>query len=96
MIEAGGFENVGVASVARAAFIGLGSKPVEVEAPLQDELAAKIWEELKDLTAAYQNPDQGFTARRMMQKDTDKGDYDQLSRFGEWDNSEDPTPEDLT
>jgi len=96
MIETGGFENVGVASVVRAAFIGLGSKPVEVEAPLQDEPAAKIWEELKDLIAAYQNPEQGFTARRMMQKDTDKGDYDQLSRFGEWDNSDDPTPEDLT
>ncbi|AXI56612.1 double-strand break repair protein AddB [Sulfitobacter sp. JL08] len=96
MIEAGGFESVGPATVARAVFIGLGSKPTEVEAPLQDEPAAKIWEELKELIAAYLDPAQGFTARRMLQKDTDKGDYDQLSRFGEWDNSDDPTPEDLT
>lgn len=96
MVEAGGFEQIGPASVARAVFIGLGSPPVEIDAPLADEPSEKIWEELKHLIAAYQDPDQGFTARRMMQKDSDKGNYDQLSRFGEWDNTVDPTPEDLS
>ena len=95
MIEAGGFEAIGPADVSRAVFIGLGSKPEDIEAPLSAEPPDKVWAELKLLVAAYQDTEQGYTARRMLQKDSDKGDYDQLSRFGEWDNTVDPTPEDL-
>ena len=96
MIERGGFKEIGQAQVARAVFIGLGSTPVEVDAPLAEEPTEKVWAELKELIAAYQDPEQGFTSRRRIQKDTDKGDYDQLARFGEWDNTISPTPEDLT
>ena len=95
MIESGGFEAVGPANVARAVFIGLGSNPEDVEAPLDTEPPAKVWSELKQLVAAYQDPAQGYTARRMLRKVSDQGDYDQLSRFGEWDDTVDPTPEDL-
>ncbi|MEP2029769.1 MAG: double-strand break repair protein AddB [Paracoccaceae bacterium] len=96
MLEQGGFKEVGPATVTRAVFIGLGSSPVEIDAPLLEEPTEKVWVELKQLIAAYQDPEQGYTSRRSVQKDTDKGDYDQLARFGEWDNTFDPMPEDLT
>ena len=96
MAEQSGFKGIRPAPVIRAAFIGLGSKPIEVNAPLDSEPAAKIWAELRELIIAYSDPAQGFTARRMVKKDSDVGDYDQLARFGEWDRTHDPLPEDLT
>jgi len=67
----------------------------EVPAPLDDEPPSKVWADLTKLITAYFEPDQGFTSRRMLHKDTDKGDYDHLARFGEWDRTTDPTPETL-
>lgn len=95
MAGQGGFEGIDPAEVASALFLGLGSTYKEVPAPLAEEPPAKVWAELETLLAAYLQPDQGFTARRMLHKDTDTGDFDQLARFGEWDRSTDPTPEDL-
>jgi len=95
MLEEGAFENIGPSTVLEAVFISLGSGLAEIPAPLEDEPTAKVLEELRQLITAYQDPEQGFTARRMMQKDIFGSDYDLLSRFGEWDVTEDPTPEDL-
>ena len=53
----------------------------------------KVLAELKELISAYLEPDQGFTSRRMLHKDTDMGDYDHLARFGEWDRTDDTDPE---
>ncbi|TMM52587.1 double-strand break repair protein AddB [Sulfitobacter sabulilitoris] len=96
MIEEGAFEKIGPLHVARATFVGLGSKPVEVDAPLEDEPPREVLAELRSLIAAYLSPEQGFTARRMMQQDRYGSDYDQLARFGEWDATQDAYPEDLT
>ena len=96
MAEQGAFKDIGPAEVARALFIGLGSSMKEVPAPLSDEPPAKIWEELRLLIEAYFDPNQGYSSRRMLHLDTDHSDYDHLSRFGEWDRSADPIPEDLT
>lgn len=96
MIEEGAFGTLGVRSVAMAIFIGLGSHPDEVEAPLDTEPPREVLTHLRKLVAAYLSPTQGFTARRMMQQDKIESDYDQLSRFGEWDATDDPVPEDLT
>lgn len=96
MIEEGAFETLGVCRVALAVFIGLGSHPEEVLAPLDTEPAAEVLANLRTLIASYLQPDQGFTARRMMQEDKIVGDYDQLARFGEWDATDDPVPEDLS
>jgi double-strand break repair protein AddB len=95
MAEQGGFEGINPTKIASALFIGLGSKYKEVPAPLTKEPAAKVWDDLKILLTAYLEPDQGFTARRMLHKDTDTGDYDHLARFGEWDRTTNPTSEDL-
>jgi RecB family exonuclease len=96
MMEEGAFDSIGVQSVDRAVFIGLGSKTVEVDAPLVEEPAAKVLAELRQLILAYLDPSQGFTARRMMQRDSYGSDYDLLARYGEWDATDPAVAEDLT
>ncbi|MCR9127367.1 MAG: double-strand break repair protein AddB [Rhodobacteraceae bacterium] len=94
--EQGGFENLPAAPVARAVFVGLSGTPAEVDAPLVKTPVAQIWAEFHALILAFADPGQGFTARRMLEKETDRGVYDHLARFGEWDATDDPTPEDMT
>lgn len=93
--ERGGFSGIQAAPVAEAVFLGIGSSYKEVAAPLDDEPPEKVWAELGSLIAAYLDPAQGFTSRRAMHRDSDRGDYDQLARFGEWDHASVPEPEDL-
>lgn len=95
MIEEGGFKEIGPATVARAAYIGLGSKPIERPAPLEDEPPHEVLAKLHALITSYLSEDQGFTSRRMVKTTDFAGDYDQLARFGEWDATTEPTPEDL-
>ncbi|SDO77195.1 double-strand break repair protein AddB [Lutimaribacter pacificus] len=96
MAAEGAFEGLDPAEVARAVFIGLGSSPEEVGAPLDDHPPEKVWSEFAKLVSAYFEPAQGFTARRALFKEDDPTDYDRLSRFGEWDTTQDPCGEDLT
>ncbi len=95
LVEAGGFEKVGAVPVAHAAYIGLGNTPVEIPAPLEEEPPQEVLKKLHGLLETYLSKSQGFTARRMVQTDGFGGDYDQLARFGEWDGTSDPNPEDL-
>ncbi|WP_428927282.1 double-strand break repair protein AddB [Marinibacterium sp. SX1] len=95
MIGQGAFKGLTPAPVARAVFLGLGGAGKEEPAPLDETPVEQVWEEFRDLLRAYRDPAQGYTARRMLQKDSDVGDYDQLARYGEWDMATDPTPEDL-
>ena len=94
--EQGGIDGFDPLPVAQAVFIGMGGSYKEVNAPLDKEPADKVLAELKQLISAYLEPDQGFSSRRMLHKDTDIGDYDHLARFGEWDRTTETTPEDLT
>ena len=96
MAEQGGFREIDPAEVADAIYIGLGASPKDEHAPLADSPALQVWAEFAQLIAHYADPDSGFTARRAMQSDRDVGDYDQLARFGEWDVTDAPVPEDLT
>ncbi|MGJ8546154.1 MAG: double-strand break repair protein AddB [Sulfitobacter sp.] len=96
MIEEGAFKKLGPGVVAEAMFIGLGSKPGEVPAPLSEEPPSEVMQNLRDLLAFYQDGANGFTARLALQKDTDTGRYDHLSRFGEWEVADQPSAETLT
>ncbi|WP_298851428.1 double-strand break repair protein AddB [uncultured Ruegeria sp.] len=96
MAEQGGFEGIDPIDVAEAIFIGMGGSYKEVAAPLVKEPTDKVLAELKELISAYLEPEQGFSSRRMLHKDTDFGDYDHLARFGEWDRTAETHPEDLT
>ena len=95
MVEEGAFRKIGIAPVGRAVFIGLGSPPEEVDAPLEEEPPAVTLASLRKLIGAYLDPAQGFTSRRMMERDGYAGDYDHLARYGEWDGSDPAHPEDL-
>ncbi|WP_170342587.1 double-strand break repair protein AddB [Ruegeria arenilitoris] len=96
MAEQGGIDGFDPMAVASAVFIGMGGTYKEVPAPLDKEPPDKVLAELKELISAYLEPDQGFSSRRMMHKDSDVGDYDHLARFGEWDRTAETRPEDLT
>ncbi|MFC3613387.1 double-strand break repair protein AddB [Lutimaribacter marinistellae] len=95
MAEEGGFADLGPAPVAEAVFIGMGGTYKEVAAPLADDPPDKVLADLRKLISAYLDPDQGYTARRMLQRDSLIGDYDQLARYGEWDRTATPVPEEL-
>ncbi|MCR8825450.1 double-strand break repair protein AddB [Pseudosulfitobacter koreensis] len=96
ILEEGGFKSVGMRPVASAVYIGLGSVPEEVAAPLLEEPPEKTLEDLRTLLSAYLDPEKGFTARRAPRSEMDEGDYDQLARYGEWDTGTKATPEDVT
>ncbi len=91
-----GFGELAPCDVARAIYIGLGSTPSEVHAPLDEEPAEKVWQSLHDLISAYRDLRQGYTARRAIKRKDEVGDYDQLARFGEWDITDDPTPQEMS
>ncbi|MDU9006039.1 double-strand break repair protein AddB [Sedimentitalea todarodis] len=94
--EDGGFDALDPAPVAEAVFLRVGSPGANVHAPLAEEPAAKVLADLRELIGAYLDESQGYTARRMLEKDSDVGYFDQLARFGEWDRSANPVTEDLT
>ncbi|WP_299294804.1 double-strand break repair protein AddB [uncultured Tateyamaria sp.] len=93
MIEEGAFDALGPRPVRGAQFIGIGSNPKAVDAPIEDEPPTKVLTELVSLLSSYLEGDKGYTSRRALEKERHSRDYDQLSRFGEWDISMDPVPE---
>lgn len=95
MIELGAFETAANASVALVCYISLGTDPKTTALPLDPGDALKTWAELAELIGAYHERGRGYTSRRAMGSRADARDYDHLARFGEWDESSDPTPEEV-
>lgn len=85
MAERGAFRALGPREVAGASYIGLGAGAPVVAADLSGDAVAETWRGLQALVACYRDPGQGYIARRAMQGSRSSSDYDQLSRFGEWD-----------
>ena len=82
MAERGGFGPP--AEVGLISYIGLsGDKAVDT--PLSPGEIDAIWERFVTLIRAYQGENQGYAARRAVFEAAFPGDYDHLSRFGEWD-----------
>ncbi|MDA5557350.1 double-strand break repair protein AddB [Shimia sp. MMG029] len=96
MAEQNGFKGIDPAQVADAIYIGLGASPKDQPAPLAETPTEKVWEEFSTLISHYLEDGKGFTSRRAMQSERDEGLYDQLARFGEWDATDEPAPEELT
>lgn len=92
MIENGAFENLPVGKVESVAHIGLGSTPKFDPVALDPGDSAKIRAEFLELIAQYQKQTQGYTSRRAMAEMRFGNDYDQLARFGEWDETQAPVP----
>ena len=81
MLRQGGFEGLGALRVAGATYIGLGNDPEVAAAPMGE---TDVWAEFSELVATYQDPEQGYAARRAMLTADAVSDYDHLSRYGEW------------
>ncbi|MCX7301689.1 MAG: double-strand break repair protein AddB [Rhodobacterales bacterium] len=96
MVERGGFPGIPAQPVLGARFIGVGTKPVEVPAPLTDIPAVQVWTELRDLISRWRDPLRGYSSRMAIKRNGLAGSYDHLARFGEWDQSTPVTPEDIT
>ena len=88
LICEGGFKDILPRDVADARYISLAGEGKEVPAPLVDCPPEKTMAMLIKLIEAYRDPDMGYSARNKMHKDIYGSDYDQLSRFGEWDASD--------
>ncbi|SDW12949.1 double-strand break repair protein AddB [Roseicitreum antarcticum] len=95
MAERGGFPDLGPQEVARITYVGMGANPKVEATVLTPEACDTVWSELEALIARYLSPDQGFAARRATFKALYPGDYDHLSRFGEWDMADLPVAEDV-
>lgn len=95
MAEAGAFKGLDAEEVARVVYVGLKAQLKTQEVTLTSGQVAEVWADFTRLIAAYARPDQGYTARRALESVRDASDYDHLSRFGEWDLTADPVPEEL-
>ncbi|MCA0042160.1 double-strand break repair protein AddB [Celeribacter litoreus] len=95
ILQAGGFDDVRKGDVAEVRYIGLNAGLTEESKELTREDINEVVARLADLIAAYDNPEKGYSARRMMEKVQFTSDFDHLSRHGEWADSDTPVAEDL-
>lgn len=87
---AGGFKDIAAAQTLLMRLIFLGNaKELDIahDAPVAQDIAAQI---VAFLTA-YRDPARGYPARARHDLQQYNGDYDHLSRYGEWDESDAPT-----
>lgn len=95
MAERGAFAPLGPQPVSGCTYIQLGGDGAE-ETMLRDELDFDAeWAALERLIDRYMRRAQGYAARRAVFKTGETGDYDHLSRFGEWQMSDPPDPQDV-
>lgn len=95
MVERGAFEVLGPRAVAAYSYIQLGGDGTETRYECDPDLIAETWTGLHRLVAAYLRAETGFASRRSVQKADERGDYDHLARFGEWEMTDEPVPEDV-
>lgn len=94
MVARGAFKAIGAKPAASAAFIGISGQKIEL-APFDDANPEQEWAHFRDLITRWSDPTQGYTARMAAISDQRSGDFDHLSRFGEWDLSVEPATEAL-
>lgn len=93
MAERDAFKGLEGAQVALISYVGLGTSPKLEETDITPDVTGEVWEGLYRLIAHYLDEGSGFTARRAVQKERFEGDYDHLSRYGEWETSDHPLAE---
>ncbi len=82
--ENGGFEGLHPAKIHSLQLIYLGGKAGVISFAQTDDAMHNAWENLCDLIGRYQLVAVGYPARLRPELQTFKGDYDYLSRRGEW------------
>lgn len=89
MARVGAFDRLGPVEVAGATYVGLGANPKAEPVDVDPLALDAVWAGLARLVTVYLDPATGFAARRAMHRAAFASDYDQLSRFGEWDMTDD-------
>lgn len=84
MLMRGAFASIAAREVAGTSYIQLGGEGKTHARAFSAELAATTWDRLIELVARYQHGGAGFLALAAPQMRAGGGDYDHLSRFGEW------------
>ena len=96
MATRGAFKGLdGPRDVAGITYIGLGSSPKQDTSTPDEATLGQVWEELHSLIGEYMTPTRGYVSRRAMHGERFPGDYDHLARYGEWEMTDDPNPEDV-
>jgi RecB family exonuclease len=95
MAEGGGFRGLDPEEVVRVVYVGLKAELKTSAIELEPGQVTETWDEFIRLIAAFASPRQGYTARRALVTSREGTDYDHLSRFGEWDLTDNPVPEDI-
>jgi double-strand break repair protein AddB len=95
MAERGAFQDIGPRRVARISYLGFNAESKVVTTEMTPEIVARVWDELQTLIGRYQSPGMGYVSRRAVFRERTPGDYDHLARFGEWEMTDRPRPEDV-
>jgi RecB family exonuclease len=91
MAAEGAFGEAGPLETARIAYVGLGASPEIVARDPGPGDVAQVAAEFRRLMAHYLSAGTGFASRRAVRNVAWSGDYDQLARYGEWDETEPAT-----
>lgn len=95
LAEEGGFTKIGPQQVSEITYLGLGSSGKITGDDITQDKIAQIKEGFIRLIGAYNQRIQGYSARRAVFTERFPGAYDHLSRFGEWEMTDDPLPVDV-
>jgi len=93
MAERGGFADLGPSDVSKISYVGLGAGEKAVETDTTPDLLAVDWAKLITLISRYLSRTTGYAARRALFESRFAGEYDHLSRYGEWQMSDHAVPE---
>lgn len=84
MASEGAFAALGAAEVALTRYVGLLSDGKTLETAISPEVLTAERAKFHHLIARTMDRDTGYIARRALQLKDSSGDYDHLSRYGEW------------
>lgn len=100
IIAAGGFPGVPASSVRALEYMSLSGGGKIASLSMKDtdgcDLAETTWRDFERLIATVRSDAFGFTARDRPANIKYPSDYDHLARFGEWQDTDPPVPEDVT
>ena len=93
MVRRAGFDAIGPAEVAGIRYIHLGGEGETHPRDHSPDLESENWDGFVRLIASYLSGEVGFAAMRAPEQMGYAGDYDHLSRYGEWSLADAPRPE---
>ncbi len=111
LVARGAFAAVGAKTAFDAEFVPIKAGAKSVRAPIltaaspaskrgkdaiEDMSVDEEWDRFRQLIRAWQDPARGYTALMAAESSKFRSDYDHLSRYGEWDLSQDAEAEDLS